>query len=80
MVGVLTVEITASTSETSANLYRTTRCCNSGDSHLHIFRRENLNTYKFLTDVMHYNETLLLFIILYIILFSSFYNCFWQHL
>jgi hypothetical protein len=36
----------ASTTETSVNVYQTTRCYNSEDSHLHTRRRENLKYYK----------------------------------
>jgi hypothetical protein len=36
----------ASTSETSVNLYQTTRCNNPADSHLHTRRRENLKSHK----------------------------------
>jgi hypothetical protein len=42
----LTVEA-ASISETSANLYQTTRRNNPEDSHLHTCRRENLRSHKY---------------------------------
>jgi hypothetical protein len=44
MNNALMMEAT-STSETSANFYQTTRCCNPEDSHLHTRRRENLKSY-----------------------------------
>jgi hypothetical protein len=37
---------TTSTSETSVNLYRTTRRNNLEDSHLHTNRRENLKSHN----------------------------------
>jgi hypothetical protein len=36
----------ASTSETSANFYQTTRRTDTEDSHLHTRRRENLKSHK----------------------------------
>jgi hypothetical protein len=36
-----------STSETSVNVYQTTRCNNTEDSHLHTRRRENLKSHIF---------------------------------
>jgi hypothetical protein len=37
----------ARTSETSVDVYQTTRRNNTEDSHLHTRRRENLNTFSF---------------------------------
>jgi hypothetical protein len=38
----------AITSETSVNVYQTTRCNNPEDSHLHTRRRDNLKSYLIL--------------------------------
>jgi hypothetical protein len=44
----------ASTSETSANFYQSTRRNNPEDSHLHTRRRKNLKTQKAVTAVLGY--------------------------
>jgi hypothetical protein len=43
----------ASSSETSVNFYRTTRCYNPEDSHIHARRRENLKSYVIHIDAQH---------------------------
>jgi hypothetical protein len=48
---VLVIEA-ASTSETSVNLYQTTRRYNPEDSHLHTRRRENLKSYQFISQII----------------------------